>query len=219
MDNSNTVPQSRPQSAKDVKLTIAACYSASFTQAAVANLPPLFYAFIQRGTRYPARAYRSYSDVVFRFANSDGRRLFGTSAFALCMALSRTFYGVKGNKIPLSKTLVVCSGALAFSYLLTAPSPPIPALSLIGVALCGLSVGIMWPGTLALAGESRLGGGTLMFAILALAGDVGATLAPSVAGEVSALTNVVSTGILTGTIFPVASLILLMLYAKSIKAK
>ena len=44
MDNSNTVPQNRPQSAKDVKLTIAACYSASFTQAAVANLPPLFYA-------------------------------------------------------------------------------------------------------------------------------------------------------------------------------
>lgn len=73
-------------------------------------------------------------------------------------------------------------------------------------------------GTLALAGESRLGGGTLMFAILAPAGDVGATPAPSVTGEVSALTNV-STGILTGTIFPLASLILLMLYAKSIKAK
>lgn len=66
--------------------------------------------------------------------------------------------------------------------------------------------------------EKGLGGGTLMFAILALAGDVGATPAPPVAGEVSALTNV-STGILTGTIFHVASLILLMLYAKSIKAK
>ena len=69
-----------------------------------------------------------------------------------------------------------------------------------------------------MAGESRLGGGTLMLAILALADDVSATPAPPVAGEVSALTNV-STGILTGTIFPVASLILLMLYAKSIKAK
>lgn len=62
--------------------------------------------------------------------------------------------------------------------------------------------------------EKGLGGGTLMFAILALADDVGATPAP----PVSALTNE-STGILTGTIFPVASLILLMLYAKSIKAK
>jgi len=143
--------------------------------------------------------------------------LLGTSAFALCMASARTFFGVKGDKLNLSKSLLVCGVVLVLSYLLTALSP-IPALSLAGVALCGLSVGIVWPCVLSLAGESGLNGGTLMFALLALGGDIGCTIGPAVSGEIIAKSGLHS-GILIGAIFPVISVILLVVYRSLIKKK
>lgn len=138
--------------------------------------------------------------------------LLGTSAFALCMAAARTFFGIKGEKINLNKSLTVCALSLTAAYLLTSLSP-VPALSLVGIGLCGLAVGIFWPGILSLAGQSGLSGGTLMFALLALGGDIGCTLGPSVAGEIAAATNV-SVGILSGTVFPVLAIILLAVYKR-----
>ncbi len=138
--------------------------------------------------------------------------LLGTSTFALCMALSRTFFGFICKKTGIRNALIVSVCALIVSYLVTALSP-IPALSLIGIAACGISVGILWPATLSLAGESKLNGGTLMFALLALAGDIGCTVGPSVAGEISAATNI-NVGILSGVVFPVVALILLIVYGK-----
>lgn len=163
MDNSDTAPQSRPQSAKDVKIGY-------------------------RATAVIANALSASGLIILGFSP-----LFSSTIPAIFVSTSLCALG---------------SGIIEITT-----SPLVEALPGDGKS-AAMSVGIMWPGTLALAGESRLGGETLMFAILALAGDVGATPAP----PVSALTNV-STGILTGTIFPVASLILLMLYAKSIKAK
>lgn len=143
--------------------------------------------------------------------------LFGTSAFALCMALARTFFGAKTHKSDICKSLLISVIILAAAYLLTALSP-VPAISVIGVGLCGLSVGILWPCTLSLAGESGLNGGTLMFALLALAGDIGCTLGPTLAGEISAATSI-NVGLLAGVIFPVINMILLIVYKSAHKKK
>lgn len=136
--------------------------------------------------------------------------LLGASVFALCMALARTFFGAKSHKTDLSNALLASVAVLTAAYLITALSP-IPALSLAGVGLCGLSVGILWPCTLSLAGESGINGGTLMFALLALAGDIGCTVGPTVSGEISAVSSI-NTGILAGIVFPVVNIVLIVLY-------
>lgn len=137
--------------------------------------------------------------------------LLGTSLFALFMALARTLFGVKGHKLDVSRSLIFCGGGLIFSYLLAALSP-VPALSLAGIALCGLFVGITWPGTLSLSGESGLGGGTLMFALLALGGDIGCTLGPAVVGGLNSATGNANLSILAGTFFPVLLTVTAILY-------
>ena len=137
--------------------------------------------------------------------------LLGTSMFALFMALARTFFGFKGHKLNLEKSLALCGAGLTFSYLLAALSP-VPVLSLIGVALCGLFVGITWPGTLSLSGDSGLCGGTLMFALLALGGDIGCTLGPAVVGGINTATGNLNLAILAGTIFPIILTVTALIY-------
>ena len=81
---------------------------------------------------------------------------------------------------------------------------PSPVVGLVGCSLCGLSVGIMWPGTFSKAAASVRGGGTAMFALLALAGDVGCSGGPTLAGMVSgAFGDNLRTGILAAVVFPV----------------
>lgn len=142
--------------------------------------------------------------------------LAGVCLFAFFMALSRTGYGILGKKLNLTKTLTISAAGLALSYLLTAISP-IPLLSLSGIALCGLFVGVMWPGVLSLAGESKLNGGTLMFALMALGGDIGCTLGSSIVGEISANSSM-NTGILVGMLFPLCMFILMFVYGKKQKS-
>lgn len=110
--------------------------------------------------------------------------LLGPCMFAVLMGLARLFYGIKGDKIPLKKFISFSSILCILSYLLTILAPH-PVLSLIGCGLCGLSVGIMWPGVLSLSAEHCAPGGTAMFALLALAGDLGAASGPWLVGAVS----------------------------------
>lgn len=110
--------------------------------------------------------------------------LLGPCAFAVLMGLSRVFFGLRGNKINLKKALLLSGGLCIFSYLLAVFSPW-PLLSLTGCALCGLSVGLMWPGVFSLSSKYIPQGGTAMFAILALAGDLGCSLGPALVGIVS----------------------------------
>ncbi|MEG2584477.1 MAG: MFS transporter, partial [Oscillospiraceae bacterium] len=110
--------------------------------------------------------------------------LLGPCAFALLMGCSRLYYGLNSSKINLKRALVLSSILCIFSYLLTALSPN-PLLSLTGCALCGFSVGLMWPGLYSLSAKSYPQGGTAMFGILALAGDVGCAIGPSLTGEIS----------------------------------
>lgn len=128
--------------------------------------------------------------------------LLGPCMFALLMGLSRWFYGTRGDGIPL-RSFIVASGALCVVSYLIAVFSPVPVLSLIGCGVCGLSVGIMWPGVFSLSAETCPQGGTAMFALLALAGDVGCSSGPSVVSGISALFGgELKAGLLAAIVFP-----------------
>lgn len=140
--------------------------------------------------------------------------LLGPCAFAVLMGTARTFYGLKGAKMNLKKTIAVSGVLCILSYMLAVFAPH-PVLSLAGCALCGLSVGIMWPGTFSIAAKCYPAGGTGMFAILALAGDLGCSAGPTLAGFVADGTGDLKKGLLTAAVFPVIMVIgILMLNAK-----
>ena len=129
--------------------------------------------------------------------------LAGPCAFALLMGSSRALYSKFSEKLPLLPFMGFCGVLCLISYLLAALSP-LPAMGLLGCALCGLSVGILWPGSFSLAAGALKGGGTAMFAFLALAGDVGCSAGPSLVGFVSGLNDGnMKAGILGGIVFPV----------------
>lgn len=129
--------------------------------------------------------------------------LAGPMAFAILMGTSRAFYGKYGDRIQLDKFMIYSSCLCILSYLGIALLP-IPQLSLGACAICGLSVGIMWPGSFSKAAAALPKGGTAMFALLALGGDVGCSGGPTVVGMVSSLyEDNLKMGILAGIVFPV----------------
>lgn len=137
--------------------------------------------------------------------------LLGPCLFALMMALSRTFYGAVGAKLNLERVMTVCALGMIGGYILTFAAPQ-PAVSLIGCAVIGLFVGIYWPGTLSLATRKLPQGGTSMFALLALAGDVGCAGGPSLIGLISGRISgemSMKIGILSAAIFPAAAFVIL----------
>ena len=140
--------------------------------------------------------------------------LAGPMTFAVVMGATRAIYGKYGDRIRLDNFMLISTSLCVLSYLLISLSP-YPALSLIGCALCGASVGIMWPGTFSKASASLRTGGTAMFALLALAGDLGCSSGPSLVGAVSELANGnMKAGILTAIIFPTVLIICLIISRK-----
>lgn len=136
--------------------------------------------------------------------------MLGPCAFAFLMGTSRLIYGGAGSKIDLKKFMVVSSILCVISYLMAVFSP-YPILALVGCALCGLSVGIMWPGTFSLAAEACPQGGTAMFAFFAFAGDIGCAAGPAVVSAVSQFTGRFKTGLLCGIVFPLLLLFGMMI--------
>lgn len=110
--------------------------------------------------------------------------LAGPTVFALLMATSRLLYGKFGAKIDLNKAMMASALLCVVSYLLIGLTNS-PVLGLVGVGLCGLAVGIFWPGTFSTAAASLRGGGTAMFALMALAGDLGCSGGPTLAGAIA----------------------------------
>lgn len=140
--------------------------------------------------------------------------LAGPMAFAILMGTSRAFYGKYGDRIQLDKFMIFSSGLCILSYLGIALLP-IPQLCLAACAVCGLSVGIMWPGSFSKASAALPKGGTAMFALLALGGDVGCSGGPTVVGMVSSLLDDnLKMGILAGIVFPVLLLLGIVLCGK-----
>ena len=128
--------------------------------------------------------------------------LAGPMMFAILMGTSRAIYGKYGDRIPLDKFMKASSLLCVGCYLLISLSPS-PVLSLVGCALCGLSVGIMWPGSFSNATVALRNGGTAMFVLLALGGDLGCSGGPTLVGMVSnALGDNMKMGILAAVVFP-----------------
>jgi len=129
--------------------------------------------------------------------------LAGPCLFAILMGTSRALYAKLADKISL-KAAMVGSGVLCIACYLLASFAPHPVLGLIGCAVCGFSVGIMWPGTFSLASGTLPTGGTAMFALLALAGDLGCSSGPTLVGTVAeAMNDNLKIGILAAIIFPI----------------
>lgn len=130
--------------------------------------------------------------------------LAGPCLFAALMGTSRVLCARMSRRVDLSKIMLVC-GILCISCYLLASLSALPIVGLAGCALCGFSVGIMWPGTISLSSQACPKGGTAMFAFLALAGDLGGTIGPMSVGFVSgAADSDLKKGFLVAAVFPIA---------------
>lgn len=133
--------------------------------------------------------------------------LLGPCFFAVLMGTSRLLYARLSHRISLQKGLILSGLLCLLSYALILFSP-FPLLSLLGCGLCGFSVGILWPGTFSLASIQCPAGGTAMFALLALAGDLGCLSGPGTVGIVSDwMGGNLKSGLLIAMIFPVVLVI------------
>lgn len=142
----------------------------------------------------------------------------GPMFFATSMGISRVIYGKTGEKISLSNSMIACGALCLLSYLLISMSP-LPALSLLGCGICGFSVGILWPGALSMASRRMPLGGTALFAILALGGDVGCSGGPTLVGLFSGMFgDDLNRGVLCGTVFPILLLIGLLIQKRQTKS-
>lgn len=140
--------------------------------------------------------------------------LLGPCLFALTMGIGRTLYGIYGAKWDIRRSLLATAVLCVFSYLLIALAPW-PWLSLLGCALCGFSVSLMWPGTVSFAAGRFPRGGALLFGTLALCGDAGCSIGPWIAGSVSAaFGGNLKIGILVCTVFPLLLVVGLMAFLK-----
>lgn len=129
--------------------------------------------------------------------------LAGPMFFAIMMGTSRTIYGKYGHRLKLDRFMLF-SGLLCILSYITISISPWSVLSLIGCGICGLSVGIMWPGTFSISAVTIKGGQTAMFAYLALAGDLGCMSGPTLVGFISGcFQDNLKVGILAAIIFPV----------------
>ena len=128
--------------------------------------------------------------------------LAGPCVFAVLMGTARALYGKFSEKLPLKKAVRACALLCVLSYL-TASLTKNPAAGFVGCAVCGFSVGVFWPGVFSLAASGLKGGGTAMFALMALAGDVGCGAGPTLVGFVSnAAGGDLRSGLLAAVIFP-----------------
>lgn len=133
--------------------------------------------------------------------------LAGPCGFAICMGISRVLYGKYGEKVDLT-VFMAGSGILCLVCYLIAGLSALPILGLVGCALCGFSVGIMWPGSISISSRILPKGGTAMFALLALAGDLGGALGPAIVGNVSQNAgDNLKAGVLAGIGFPIVLVI------------
>lgn len=129
--------------------------------------------------------------------------LLGPCGFAVLMGLSRVWYAKYGERVELTG-FMIASGALCLGSYLLAALAKWPVMGLVGCMLCGFSVGIMWPGSLSISSARLQKGGTAMFALLALSGDLGGAVGPAIVGCVSNLAGEnIRAGILAGICFPV----------------
>lgn len=160
----------------------------------------------------------AFAESGLRVSKTAGD-LLGPCLFAALMGIARVGYAKLSDRISLSRIMTLSAVLCVVCYLVTALSP-FALVSLAGCALCGLSVGIMWPATFSLAAEKIPKGGTALFALLALFGDLGCSTGPGLVGRLTSLfNNSLSKGLLFATVFPLLLIVGLQLEKHCTKRK
>lgn len=163
----------------------------------------------------------AYAEAALGLSKTIGD-LTGSCLFAVMMGISRVIFGKYGDRIDLTKFMMGSGVLCVICYLLASMSGS-PLLGLIGCIVCGFSVGIMWPGTISISSRTFPAGGTAMFALLAMAGDLGGSIGPWIVGQVTQRAgDNIRAGMKLGLIFPlvlVAALILISRGAKENRIK
>ena len=158
----------------------------------------------------------AYTEAALGFSKTVGD-LVGPCLFAVTMGISRVIYGKYGARIDLTR-FMICSGILCVCCYLLASLSASPVVGLIGCVFCGFSVGIMWPGTISLTSPRIPQGGTALFAMLAMAGDLGGAFGPSLVGSITQKAgDNLQAGMLAGSVFPLILVISLFLIRRQIK--
>ena len=155
----------------------------------------------------------AYTEAALGFPKTVGD-LLGPCLFAVAMGISRVYYGKAGAKLNLLR-FMIGSGILCLCCYLLATLSASPVIGLAGCIVCGFSVGIMWPGTISIISPRLPRGGTALFALLAMAGDLGGASGPSLVGAITQRTgDSLRYGMLAGGIFPLVLIISLILLHK-----
>lgn len=140
--------------------------------------------------------------------------LAGPCTFALCMGLARAFYAKKAGQLKLSRYMAFCGVLCIGGYILAALG--VPLLGMVGCGVCGFAVGVLWPGTFSAAAAAMPAGGTAMYALLALAGDLGCASGPAAAGAAAdAFGGNLQPAMAFSVVFPVMLLIGIWLYRRT----
>lgn len=148
----------------------------------------------------------AYAEAALGLSKTLGD-LLGPCLFAITMGISRVLYGKYGEKVELT-SFMLGSGALCLVCYLLASMTANPIWGLVGCIVCGFSVGIMWPGTLSITSARMPLGGTALFALLAMAGDLGGAFGPSMVGYATQLAcDDLRAGLQVGCIFPIGLMI------------
>ena len=158
----------------------------------------------------------AYAESAIGLSKTMGD-LTGPCLFAVSMGISRVLYGKYGDRIELTG-FMLGSGVLCLVCYLMASVSAVPMVGLIGCIVCGFSVGIMWPGTISISSKRMPYGGTAMFALLAMAGDLGGAFGPSLAGVVTqACGDNLQKGMLAGSLFPLVLVICVLVLRRTKK--
>ena len=152
----------------------------------------------------------AYAESAIGLSKTMGD-LAGPCLFATAMGISRVLYGKYGEGIALTG-FMLGSGLLCLVCYLMASLSGNPVIGLVGCIVCGFSVGILWPGTISISSGRMPYGGTAMFALLAMAGDLGGAFGPSLAGAVSQrFGDNLQKGMLAGSVFPLVLVVCVLL--------
>lgn len=143
----------------------------------------------------------AYAESAIGLSKAAGD-LAGPCMFAVTMGISRVIYGKYGDRMNLM-SFMFGSGSLCLLCYVMASVSSNPLIGLIGCIVCGFSVGIMWPGTISISSRQLPAGGTAMFALLAMAGDLGGAFGPGLVGNITQhADDNLQKGMLAGCVFP-----------------
>ncbi len=160
----------------------------------------------------------AYAEAALGLSKTFGD-LMGPCLFAVTMGISRVIYGKYGEKLNLM-SFMIGSGALCVVCYILASLIKNPIIGLIGCIICGFSVGIMWPGTISISSKKFPAGGTAMFALLAMAGDLGGGIGPAIVGRVTQYAgDDIRAGMAVGLVFPIVLIIMLIIMSKAKERK